>query len=73
MVKQTEFSVLMVSIGHEAFANTVESGYYDISTDREKSVVKSELSRYSGVGVFCSHKVFSGQFKDLTGITSVPK
>jgi len=45
--------------------------------DCEKNVLKSKLSQNlkanSGIGVFCSYKVFLVQFKDLTGITSILK
>ena len=47
----------------------------DITTS-QWTVTKVSLKAnccYSGIGVFRSYKVFSVQFKDLTGITSVFK
>ena len=54
------------------FTITIESGYYDTQRTVKKVSSKANCC-YSGIGVFCSYQVFLVQFKDLTGITSVPK
>ena len=43
-ITNTNSSIKRINFFIYVLANTVEFGYYDISTDREKSVVKSELS-----------------------------
>ena len=56
----------------EANGHAAASEAYRIIVETKKK--REQLfRRNSGIGVFYSYKVFLVQFKDLTGITSVPK